>query len=133
MEKVTGIGGVFFKCNDTEKIKDWYSKHLGIPVSPWGAMFMWREHNEPFNEATTTWAPFKKDSKKFAGPEQHCMINYRVKNLDKLLEELKKEGVEQVGHMEKHEYGKFAWVLDCEGNKIELWEPVDSVFLDEKK
>ncbi|MFI5205167.1 MAG: VOC family protein [Flavobacteriales bacterium] len=133
MEKVTGIGGVFFKCENTEKVKEWYGKHLGIPISPWGAMFKWREHDEPEKEGTTTWAPFKKDSNHFGSPQQQCMINYRVKDLKALLAELKKEGVQQVGDVQEFEYGKFAWVLDCEGNKIELWEPIDSAFLNEKK
>lgn len=133
MEKVTGIGGIFFKCENTEKVKEWYGKHLGIPVESWGALFKWRSFDNPDERCTTSWGLFKQDTKYFDPSKQAYMINYRVKNLVALLEELKKEGVEQVGKIEEMEYGKFAWILDCEGNKIELWEPVDAIFLDEKK
>ena len=132
MEKrVTGIGGIFFKCNDPEKVKQWYTKHLGIPAGQYGAMFEWREKDKPEREATTVWNPFGNNTKYFEPSEKPFMFNYRVENLEELLKALKEEGVEQVGEMQSFDYGKFAWIMDCEGNKIELWEPIDEPLIDE--
>jgi len=125
MKRVTGIGGVFFKCNDPEKIKDWYNKHLGIKSDQYGGGFVWREYKDPEHISFTAWSPFSDKSEYFSPSKKSFMFNYRVENLEKLLEELKKEGVEIVGKIEEYEYGKFGWIMDPEGNKIELWEPVD--------
>ncbi|HLP11045.1 MAG TPA: VOC family protein [Flavobacteriales bacterium] len=134
MEKrVTGIGGIFFKCSDTEKVKDWYNKHLGIPTTQWGAMFEWRDKDDKEKMCTTTWSPFSSTTKHFSPSEKPFMFNYRVANLDALLKALKTEGVEQVGEMQTFEYGKFAWIMDCDGNKIELWEPIDEPIIEEDK
>ena len=121
-KKVTAIGGIFFKCNDPAATREWYSKHLGLSNDQYGTNFEWRDANDPEKKGSTVWSPFAKDSKYF---EPSFMINFRVENLEWLLEELKKEGIMQAGEMQVHEYGKFAHIIDPDGNKIELWEPVD--------
>lgn len=127
MKRVTGIGGVFFKAEDPQQIKSWYAKHLGFDVDEYGASFMWKDVNA--NEATpparTVWSPFKKDSDYFQPSDKPYMFNYRVDNLVELVRVLKEEGVTIIGKIEIYSYGKFAWILDPEGNKIELWEPID--------
>lgn len=130
MKRVTGLGGVFFKCDDPKKMKEWYQNHLGIQNGEYGAMFEWREKESPEQIGTTTWSPFSKESTYFAPSEKDFMFNYRVHDLENLLVVLKEEGVQQVGEMESFEYGKFAWIMDPEGNKIELWEPVDQPLID---
>jgi len=125
MKRVTGIGGIFFKTSDKKKVIDWYSKHLGIESAEWGATFQWRDKDNSEKIGNTAWSPFPADTKYFSPSEKPFMFNYRVENLKVLLEELKKEGVQIVGEVEEFEYGKFGWIMDCDGNKIELWEPVD--------
>lgn len=125
MKRVKGIGGVFFKARDPEKIKEWYKTHLGIQSDQYGGMFQWRPFNHPERTGCTVWSPFKEDTDYFNPGDKPYMFNYRVQDLEKLLETLKQEGVEIVGKMESFEYGKFAWIMDPEGTKIELWEPVD--------
>lgn len=119
MKRVTGLGGVFFKCDDTAKQKEWYKTHLGIS----GYGFEWRDKDNPEIEGMTVFSPFKKETEYFAPSAKDYMFNFRVENLVELLEELKKEGVEIVGEMQEESYGKFGWIMDPEGNKIELWEP----------
>lgn len=125
MKRVTGLGGVFFKSKDPKKMQEWYDKHLGIPSGKYGSMFQWREHDKPDKVAYTAWGPFKNDTTYFNPSQKDFMFNYRVENLEELLKVLKEEGVEIVGEMETHDYGKFGWIMDPEGNKIELWEPID--------
>ena len=125
---VSGIGGIFFKCKDPEQMKAWYAEHLGFVTDEYGGLFEWRESKNPNHLAFTSWSPFSEDSDYFNPSEKEYMINYRVRNLEKLLEQLRKKKIQIVGEMEVYEYGKFAWILDPEGNKIELWEPVDKVF-----
>ncbi len=126
MKRVTGIGGIFFKCEDPEKAKEWYNKHLGIASDKYGAMFEWRKAGNPEEKGCTVWGPFEEKSDYFAPSQKPFMLNYRVENLEKLLDVLKDEGVEIVGEMQTFDYGKFGWIMDPEGNKIELWEPLDS-------
>ncbi len=123
MKKVTGLGGIFFKVNDPSKTREWYKQHLGIESESWGAQFNWRPMNEPQKTASSAWNPFAKNSSYFDPSTQPFMINYRVENLVALLEILKAEGIEIVGEMVNDDYGKFAWIMDPDGNKIELWEP----------
>ncbi|WP_276134532.1 VOC family protein [Polluticoccus soli] len=119
MKRVTGIGGIFFKCKDPEKFREWYKTHLGFDITPYGAKFDWAQEG-----GYTLWSPFSEESKKFEPSSKEFMINYRVENLDALVAELKKEGVTVLGDVESFgEYGKFAHILDIEDNKIELWEP----------
>jgi predicted enzyme related to lactoylglutathione lyase len=122
MKRVTGIGGVFFKCKDPKATTAWYQKHLGLETNPYGATFEWYESPDSSAKAQTQWTPFKEDSKYF---ENDFMINYRVENLEVLVEELKKEGVTIVDKIETYDYGKFVHILDGEGNKVQLWEAID--------
>ena len=125
MKKVTGIGGVFFKCKDPKKITEWYQKHLGLETNPYGATFEWYENPDSTKKAQTQWTPFAEDTKYFEPSKQDFMINYRVENLEALIVELEKEGVTIIDKMETYDYGKFIHILDGEGNKIQLWEAID--------
>lgn len=126
-KRVTGLGGFFFKTKDPDAIKYWYKEHLGIPVDQYGWTFWWKDENG--NKCSTQWSPFKEDTNYFSPSDKPFMMNFRVADLEGLLEVLRDEGVTVVGDMETYDYGKFGWILDPEGNKIELWEPVDSAFL----
>lgn len=129
MEKrVSGLGGVFFKCDDPEKVKAWYTRHLGFTVDEYGGAFQWIQAEDPSKSGYTAWSPFSKSSDYFKPSEKEFMFNYRVENLEELLKILEKEGVEVVGEIQEFDYGKFAHIMDCEGNKVELWEPKDEVF-----
>ena len=119
MEKVTGIGGIFFKAQDPEKLSRWYQDNLGVPVGEYGAEFLWREKDHPEKTGRTVWTLFPAASDYF---NQSAMINYRVANLDKMLEQLRSGGV-KIEKVEDSDYGRFAWVSDPEGNRVELWEP----------
>lgn len=125
-KRVTGIGGVFFKSKDPKALVAWYAKHLGLKTDTYGCTFWWKDKNG--NDCSTQWSPFKDDTAYFHPSEKPFMQNFRVDDLERLLESLKQEGVTVVGDPESYDYGKFGWILDPEGNKIELWEPIDSVF-----
>lgn len=125
MNKVTGIGGIFFKCKDPNKMKEWYKEHLGLTTNEYGATFAWYEGDDSTKKGQTQWTPFKETTKYFEPSTKDFMINYRVKNLVELVEQLKKEGVTIVDTMETYDFGKFIHILDAEGNKVELWEPTD--------
>jgi predicted enzyme related to lactoylglutathione lyase len=125
MKRVTGIGGVFFKCKDPKATTEWYQKHLGLDTNPYGATFEWYESPDSTKKAQTQWTPFAETTKYFEPSTKDFMINYRVENLEALVEELKKEGVTIVDKIEAFDYGKFVHILDGEGNKIQLWEPID--------
>jgi predicted enzyme related to lactoylglutathione lyase len=123
MKRVTGIGGIFFKCKDPKKMHEWYKTHLGLDTNDWGATFEWRENDDPSKKASTQWSAFPDTTKYFEPSTKEFMINYRVENLEALVEELKKEGVTIVDDLQVFDYGKFIHIVDAEGNKIELWEP----------
>jgi predicted enzyme related to lactoylglutathione lyase len=127
MKRVTGLGGVFFKTSDPKKIKEWYGKHLGLPVDEYGASFKWIEVDKPDAKepAVTAWSAFDENTKYFEPSQKPFMFNYRVENLVELLKVLKEEGIEIVGEIQEYPYGKFGWIMDPDGNKIELWEPMD--------
>ena len=125
MKKVTGIGGIFFKCKDPDKMKEWYKTNLGLDAGPYGASFEWYEEADSTKKAVTQWSPFKETSKYFDPSTKDFMINYRVANLEALVEDLKKAGVTILDDMQSFDYGKFIHILDEEGNKIELWEPIN--------
>jgi predicted enzyme related to lactoylglutathione lyase len=129
-KRVTGVGGIFFKTEDPKKLKEWYGKHLGLPIDDYGASFKWidMDHPDAKSPALTAWSPFKSDTTYFSPSEKPYMFNYRVENLVELLKVLKEEGVQIVGEMQEFSYGKFGWIMDPEGNKIELWEPMDDGF-----
>ena len=130
MKKVTGIGGIFFKTKDPEKMKEWYGKNLGLVTNDYGSVFEFRSSVKPEKKGYALWSPFKEDTEYFRPSEKEFMINYRVENLEKLVEELKKDGVTVCDEIETYEYGKFVHILDPENNKIELWEPIDEAFTD---
>jgi predicted enzyme related to lactoylglutathione lyase len=123
MSRVTGIGGVFFKADDPEKMYGWYEKNLGIRREHGYVAFHWREDQNPDERGVTAWSIFRRESEYFNPSAAPLMINYRVDDLDGLLEALRAEGVQIDPKREDHEYGRFAWIFDPEGNKIELWEP----------
>lgn len=125
-KRVTGIGGIFFKSKNSKELVAWYGKHLGLKTDDYGSTFWWKDNEG--NDCSTQWSPFAADTNYFAPSEKQFMQNFRVYNLEDLLATLKAEGVTIVGEMESFDYGKFGWVLDPEGNKIELWEAVDAVF-----
>lgn len=125
--KVTGIGGVFFKTENPDETKAWYAKNLGLATDDWGCTFWWKD--EKGNKCSTQWSPFAKNSKYFEPSKKEFMFNYRVENLIELLDELKENGVTVIDKIEEYDYGKFAWIEDLDGNKIELWEPKDTAFL----
>ena len=122
-KKVTGIGGVFFKCKDPGKLKDWYKTHLGLKTGPYGTMFEWRDVADTTKKGVTQWSPIPQTTTYFNPSTKDFMINYRVENLQSLVEDLRKDGVTIVDTIETYDYGKFVHVLDIEGNKVELWQP----------
>jgi len=122
MERVTGIGGIFFKARDLTRTLDWYRDNLGIPAEETYYDFKWRGAETPELPGRTAWAVFEKDSDYFGPSGQTFMINYRVANMDRMLDQLRGAGIPIV-KTEDYDYGRFAWVNDPEGNRIELWEP----------
>ena len=125
MAKVTGIGGVFLRSTgDHKALAEWYSRNLGIALEPWGgAILRWPEDKSD-DQGLTVWNAAAKDTKWFSPSSASFMINYRVDNLSELLADLQRNGVEILKGPESHENGKFAWILDPDGNKVELWEPM---------
>jgi predicted enzyme related to lactoylglutathione lyase len=122
VEKVTGIGGVFFKAKDVGELSDWYRRNLGIESTDGAAEFRWREQGQPEKSGRTVWSVFDSDSEYFGPAPQQWMINYRVANLPTMLAQLKANGV-GIEKTEEFDYGSFAWIKDPEGNRIELWQP----------
>ncbi len=126
MKRVTGIGGIFFKSKDPQSLREWYRLHLSIEsAGDSGASFHWREVDNPEQKGLTVWSAFPQDTRYFEPSSVPFMINYRVANLDWLLAQLRGEGIEVDPRIEEYEYGRFAWIMDPEGNRIELWEPPD--------
>jgi predicted enzyme related to lactoylglutathione lyase len=128
IKKVTGIGGIFFKCKDPQKVREWYQGHLGLNTNQYGAVFEWYQGADSTKKGFTQWSPFKETTKYFEPSTKDFMINYRVENMETLVEELRKNGVTVTDSIQTVEYGKFVHILDVEGNKIELWEPNDIEF-----
>ena len=124
MKRVTGIGGIFFKAKDPKALSAWYREHLGIDVQDWGgAAFNWKGPDNPEGVGATVWSLFAADTNHFAPSSASFMINYRVDDLHALLAALRAEDVQVVEKVEESEFGKFGWVIDPEGNKVELWQP----------
>jgi predicted enzyme related to lactoylglutathione lyase len=123
---VTGIGGIFFKAQDPVALKKWYKDHLGIDAGEYGATFLWRDADDVNILGRTVWSPFPHDTKYFDPSTAAFMINYIVDDLDSLLTELRAKGVTMDDRIEPSEYGRFAWISDPEGNRLELWEPPKS-------
>jgi len=132
--KVVGIGGIFFFSDNPEETKEWYTKNLGLETNEWGSSFEFRNANRPDEINYLQWSPFKKGSEYFSPSKKEFMINYRVQNMEALVEKLKANGVTILDAIETFDYGKFVHIMDSEGNKLELWEPIDIVFtnMDEK-
>ncbi|WP_421889054.1 VOC family protein [Marinoscillum sp.] len=126
--KVTGIGGIFFKTTDPNATKDWYRQNLGLVTDQYGSSFEFRNTNNPEEINYLQWSPFTDDTTYFQPSPKEFMINYRVQNLEGLLVKLKAAGVTICDELEEFEYGKFVHIMDLDGNKLELWEPVDHVF-----
>jgi predicted enzyme related to lactoylglutathione lyase len=124
-KRVTGIGGIFFKCKDPKAMRAWYQNHLGLNMNDYGAVFEWHQGADSTKKGFSQWSPFNEKTKYFEPSTKEFMINYRVENLEWLLAELKKEGVTITDTIQAADYGKFAHIMDMEGNKIELWEPND--------
>ncbi len=127
-KRVTSIGGVFFKSKDPKQLREWYSQHLGLHTDQYGTNFVWRHDEDSTKKGFTQWSVFNEKTKYFDPSTKDFMINYRVENLVWLVGELRKEGVTVLDTIEAVDYGKFVHILDIEGNKIELWEPVDAVY-----
>lgn len=124
MAKVTGIGGVFFKStSDHKKLAEWYSKNLGMPLESWGGAILKWADDKLGDEGQTVWHVAEKSTQWFSPSPASFMINYRVDNMDEMLAHLKRNGVEIVKGPDADDNGKFLWVLDPDGNKVELWEP----------
>jgi len=124
MKKVIGWGD-FFKAKNPKTLGQWYKCHLDIPIdeSFGGYIFKWRDRDNPNHEGYTVWSPFEEDTDYFEPGTKDFMVNFRVADLDVFLKELEDKGIKQIGETQKYSYGKFAWIMDPEGNKIELWEP----------
>lgn len=124
MQRVTGIGGIFFKAKDAPALQAWYKRHLGIDVQPWGgAAFTWTDADGKPAGGTTIWSVSADDAEQFAPGTARFMVNYRVADLHGLMQALKAEGCNVLDKIDDSEYGKFGWVIDPEGNKVELWQP----------
>lgn len=124
VKRVTGIGGIFFKAKDPVALREWYRQHLGISVEPWGGTaFQWASPDNPGGTGTTVWSVFDDSSAHFAPSRAPFMINYRVEDLHALLAALRTEGCAVDDKVDESEFGKFGWVMDPEGNRVELWQP----------
>ncbi|HEY4354531.1 MAG TPA: VOC family protein [Acidobacteriaceae bacterium] len=131
MARVTGVGGVFLRSSDPKRLSAWYAEHLGVQLNDWGgASFEWKDE-VPAGTGVTAWSAFPQDTKYFGDGEQTAMINYRVDDLAGLLETLTAAGVWIDPKRDDADYGRFAWIKDCDGNRVELWEPLAQS--DEKK
>jgi len=125
IKRVTGIGGIFFKCQDPKKVREWYKTYLGFETNAYGAVFEWRQGADSSKKGFSQWSPFNEKTKYFEPSTKDFMINYRVENLEALVDQLKKDGVTVTDSIQSVEYGKFVHIMDIENNKIELWEPND--------
>lgn len=128
LKRVTGIGGIFFKCKDPNNVREWYKTHLGLNTNKYGTVFEWRQGADTTQKGFTQWSPFSERTSYFAPSTKDFMINYRVANLEELVKQLKNEGVVITDTIQAVAYGKFVHILDVEGNKLELWEPNDIEF-----
>lgn len=122
--KVTGIGGVFFFSDNPKETREWYAKNLGFDVNDWGSTFELRNINKPKEINSLQWCPFKKGDEYFSPSKKDFMINYRVQNIEGLVNQLKENGVTVLDAIETYDYGKFVHIMDADGSKIELWEPI---------
>lgn len=131
--RITGIGGIFFQCDDPKKMREWYAENFGLITDEYGALFESRKAMAPEEPAYLQWSTMSKGADHFKPSTSPYMINYRVENIEALVEQLKAAGHEMLDEITAYDYGKFVHLLDPEGNKIELWEPVDEVFTEYSK
>jgi len=131
--RVTGIGGIFFKSKNPKEQRNWYNQNLGLETNDYGSLFEFREASNPEKKGYLQWSPFDDNTTYFEPSEREFMINYRVVNMEALVEQLKAAGVTICDSIEEFDYGKFVHIMDPEGNKIELWEPIDSSFTEENE
>jgi predicted enzyme related to lactoylglutathione lyase len=125
--KVTGIGGIFFFSDNPKETKEWYSKNLGFDTDDYGSSFKFRNIDRPDEVSQLQWSPFKRGSDYFEPSKKEFMINYQVQNIEGLVDKLKENGVTVLDSIASYDYGKFVHIMDTEGNKIELWEPVNTI------
>ena len=124
MQHVTGIGGIFFKARDPKALAEWYQSHLGLTLEPWGgSVFRWQTPTNPHGQGSTVWNAFEADTGYFAPSAASFMVNYRVDDLDAMLAQLRAAGCAVDAKVDSSEQGRFGWVIDPEGNKVELWQP----------
>ena len=128
MKRVIGIGGIFFKTKNPQHTREWYQRHLGIASDQYGSSFEWRKADAPAEKGFTAWSPMADTTQYFKPSDSEIMVNYRVENLETLLDVLRTEGVQVIGEIEVYEYGKFGWIIDPDGRKIELWEANDAQY-----
>lgn len=126
--KITGIGGIFFKCKDPKQMKEWYGNNFGFATDEYGSLFEFRKADNPKEKVYLQWSPFAENTKYFQPSAKDFMINYRVENIEILVNDLKQKGINVLDTIQTFDYGKFVHIMDPEGNKIELWEPIDSIF-----
>ena len=131
--RISGIGGIFFQCDDPKAMWEWYTEHFGLKTDEYGALFESRKASDPTQAAYLQWSTMSRDSDHFKPSKSPFMINYRVEHIEALVEQLRTQGVTILDDIETYDYGKFVHILDPEGNKVELWEPVDQVFTDYSK
>ena len=128
-KRVTGVGGIFFKSSNPQASKDWYARHLGFDVDQWGCTFAFPKVDDAGKVGYLQWSPFASDTEYFEPSSKSFMINYRVEDLTWLVAKLREEGVTVLDEIAEYPYGKFVHILDNDGNKIELWEPIDEELL----
>lgn len=128
-KRVTGLGGIFFKTSDPHSTKEWYQRHLGFDTDQWGATFEFKKVKNPQESGYIQWSPFASDTEYFSPSDKQFMINYRVEDLEWLVDQLRSEGITICDQISEYPYGKFVHILDNDGNKIELWEPIDEKLL----
>ncbi len=126
--RVTGVGGIFIKYNEPDAVKKWYAENLGFAIDEYGTSFEWRQGTDPAKKGFTVWSPFSKATEYFSPSAKEVMLNFRVDDLDKLLDKLSEKGIFKVKAIEVTDYGRFAHIIDPEGLKIELWEPNDDAY-----
>jgi len=125
---VRAIGGIFFRSQDPTRTREWYQHHLGLRTDSTGTNFAWRHFDDASRPGFSQWAPFSQDTRYFGDQDQQFMVNYRVDDLERLLTELRSEGVTIVGDVQRESYGAFAHIIDIDGRMVELWEPIDSEY-----
>jgi predicted enzyme related to lactoylglutathione lyase len=127
--KILGVGGIFFRCKNEAETKNWYTEHFSLKTDQYGASFAFRKVSDQ-SLAILQWSPFPQSTAYFGDSGQEFMVNYRVENMDDLVQDLKAKGMKFTDEIVTYEYGKFVHMIDCDGRMVELWEPIDAIFTD---